>query len=497
MSENALTLTKDDARAIGMPTGTEWNAMLKMGMDLVGTGFLPSSIKTREQAAAIMLKGMELRVPPMQALSQIVMVQGKPTVSSELMLGLIYRDHGKQALRVKHTDNKSCTVEYRVEGWEGTSELTFTIEDAKQAGLLGKSGPWSQYPAVMLRWRAISQVAKIAFPETIGGMYVAGELGENVRVEGDNIISDPDAIESTGRPATTLTNPNPPSRTGTPASDKQISFIKGVAKELKDDTGALIFVRPDGHTNAASVDALVQVLTKGAESLDTLTSRGASYVIDWLKDAGEKKVDRNGNPVPGVNAGMRQQIHRVMQNHNLRSKWYPEDTAPLPFVNPETGEVAQEAAAGSFAEAIEDDDYPTQDEAEAWEEARHADGPAHSGPAAPQATESSVNESDIIDVEYDAPAEPKSGRGPDDNYVTDTKQLLRDFLASKSPQDGKYLMDSVPAPDQRRWLIKQITSQDDLDMLRLLFLTEVDFKEYNQDFTAQIKVIRDARNKQQ
>ncbi|MGB3329178.1 MAG: hypothetical protein WBA46_09510 [Thermomicrobiales bacterium] len=208
MSDTSSALTTANAREIGLPTGTEWKAMLTMGGDLAGTGFLPAHIKNGAQAAAIMLKGQELRVPPMQALANIVMVQGKPTVSSELMLAIIYRDHGKQALRVKETTAERCTIEYRVEGWDGTSELTFTIDDAKKAGLV-KPGPWTSYPAVMLRWRAISQVAKMAFPETIGGMYTPGELGEPVRIDGDNLVVDADAIETSGYVASPPPAPRP------------------------------------------------------------------------------------------------------------------------------------------------------------------------------------------------------------------------------------------------------------------------------------------------
>lgn len=455
MADNsALILTKDDARAMGMPTGTEWKAMLAMGMDLVGTGFLPKSITSKEQAAAIMLKGMELRVPPMQALANIVMVQGKPSVGSELMLALIYRDHGKQALRVKNTDAKSCTVEYRIDGWDGTQTLTYTIEDAKNANLV-KPGPWQQYPAVMLRWRAISQVAKMAFPETIGGMYTPGELGENVRVEGDNIVSIPEADFRSPAPQPTALFGSPqPQPTTTEASEKQMQFLKGLVKDIKDDTGSLIFVRPNGRTNAAALDALVFDLTNGTERLDTLTKRGATYVIDWATDA----LDRQTPDRPGINAGYRQTIHVLMQNHKMMAKWYPEDTATLPIVDQETGEVlpepnhdlAQEAAAGTFAE-------------------------------------------EILDAEFEPAPEPKSGRGPADHYTTDTKQLLTEFLASKDMKEGEYLMASVPAPDQKRWLIKQITTQEDLDLLRTLFLAANDFREYSSAFTDQIKAMRSSR----
>ncbi len=102
-----------------IPAQSEWKLLREMAASLVPTGFLPSGIKTPEQAVAVMLKGRELRVPPMYALSNIVVVQGKPTCGAELMLALIYRDHGKKAIRVKESTDQQCTVEYRLEGWDG------------------------------------------------------------------------------------------------------------------------------------------------------------------------------------------------------------------------------------------------------------------------------------------------------------------------------------------------------------------------------------------
>lgn len=169
-----------------IPAQSEWKLLREMAASLVPTGFLPSGIKTPEQAVAVMLKGRELRVPPMYALSNIVVVQGKPTCGAELMLALIYRDHGKKAIRVKESTDQQCTVEYRLEGWDGVQSYSFTIEQAEQAGLF-KNAVWKQYPAAMLRARCVSAVARMAFPESIGGMYSPGELGDDVAVtdEGD------------------------------------------------------------------------------------------------------------------------------------------------------------------------------------------------------------------------------------------------------------------------------------------------------------------------
>jgi hypothetical protein len=149
-----------------------------LGKTLLPTGFLPATIKTPEQALAIMLKGQELGIPAMYALSNITVIQGKPTANAELMLALIYRDHGDDAIDVEETTNTACTISYKRRKATARRSYTYTIEDARKAGLTSQT--WQKYPAAMLRARCISAVARYAFPDTIAGMYTPEELGATV-----------------------------------------------------------------------------------------------------------------------------------------------------------------------------------------------------------------------------------------------------------------------------------------------------------------------------
>lgn len=161
-----------------------WGAMKEQASVLVKSGFLPTSINTPEKAIALMIKGRELGVPAMYALSNIHIINGKPVCSAELMLALVQRDHGHDAIRVATTDNTKCVVEYKQ--WGKVATYAFTIKDAEIAGLTQKGGNWKSYPAAMLRARAISAVCRMAFPASIAGMYTPDELGGDIVVH-DNI----------------------------------------------------------------------------------------------------------------------------------------------------------------------------------------------------------------------------------------------------------------------------------------------------------------------
>lgn len=159
-----------------------WAMMREQATVLCKTGFLPQAIKSPEQAVAIMLKGRELGLPPMYALSNIAVINGKPVAGAELMLAVIYRDHGDSAVQVERTDATGCTLLYKRRQWPEYRAFSFTIEDAKRAGLA--NGPtWQKYPQAMLRARCVSAVARMAFPDSIGGMYTPEELGATVDID--------------------------------------------------------------------------------------------------------------------------------------------------------------------------------------------------------------------------------------------------------------------------------------------------------------------------
>lgn len=196
-----------------LPARSEWQVMREMSEALHESGLLPSWIKTPMAALAVIQKGKELGLQPMYALARISMIEGKPCCDAEGMAAMIYRDHGPNALTFVETTPDACTIEYRRAGGR-PGRLTFTIEDARRAGLLNKQN-WKNYPQAMLRARAISAAARMAFPDTIGGLYTPEELGAEVSIDehgemtvvdveqpdgpprGPRLVDDPDAGEPT------------------------------------------------------------------------------------------------------------------------------------------------------------------------------------------------------------------------------------------------------------------------------------------------------------
>lgn len=142
-------------------------------------------VNSPQQAMAIMLKGYELGLSLTAAFEFIQVVQGKPTLSPRGALALILQHPELDGIKIEDKKDSCSVWMKRKNGFEYT--LEFTIADAEKAGVIKPDSGWSKYPANMLRWRAVGFCADVVFPDVIGGMKRADEMGADITPEGDVI----------------------------------------------------------------------------------------------------------------------------------------------------------------------------------------------------------------------------------------------------------------------------------------------------------------------
>jgi hypothetical protein len=119
--------------------------------------------------------GAEIGLPPLQAMQNIAVINGRPAIWGDAMIALVRGSGALTSIVEDIADDgqsATCTVTRRN---EDPVSRTFTMEDAKIAGLLGKLGPWKQYPRRMLQMRARAWVLRDVFPDVLKGVYVAEE----------------------------------------------------------------------------------------------------------------------------------------------------------------------------------------------------------------------------------------------------------------------------------------------------------------------------------
>jgi hypothetical protein len=124
----------------------------------------------------VLLTGMELGLGPAQALRSIHVVEGKPTLSAQLMVALCKSRRDVCAyFTCVETTNDVATYETQRVGEPRAVRMSFSMEDAKRAGVAGK-GNWQKFPAAMLRARCSSLLARDCYPDLLSNLYDPDEL---------------------------------------------------------------------------------------------------------------------------------------------------------------------------------------------------------------------------------------------------------------------------------------------------------------------------------
>lgn len=127
--------------------------------------------KNAAQAFALMCVAQADGIPPIKAVQQYHIIEGKPALKSEAMLARFQAAGGK----IRWTERTS----QRVSLWlshpqAGELEVTWDMERAKAAGLAGKN-QWRSYPMQMMSARCISEGVRALCPACLGGFYTPEE----------------------------------------------------------------------------------------------------------------------------------------------------------------------------------------------------------------------------------------------------------------------------------------------------------------------------------
>ena len=137
--------------------------------------------KTPEQAYVAIATGMELGLKPMQALRNIVVIQGKPTFSADGAFAVVrnHPEYGGIEWIKQDAQEASCKITRVSKGGQlkETFVGSFSMKEAAAAGLANKDN-WKHYPARMLRARALSFACRDAFPDVLNGLYTPEEIRE-------------------------------------------------------------------------------------------------------------------------------------------------------------------------------------------------------------------------------------------------------------------------------------------------------------------------------
>lgn len=132
-------------------------------------------VKSREDAFVRILTGLELGLSAMQSLRGVYVINGRPTLAADLMVGVCKKKTEVcKYFRLVESNDKVATYETERVG-EGVTRMAYTIDQAKRAKLTGKD-TWVGHTEAMLRARASSLLARAVYSDLLNGLYDPDEV---------------------------------------------------------------------------------------------------------------------------------------------------------------------------------------------------------------------------------------------------------------------------------------------------------------------------------
>lgn len=192
-----MQLTTTNQRGFAPTTLTEAITFSEM---LSNSNMVPKAYQGKPQDILVCVQwGMEMGLAPMQALQNIAVINGKPSVYGDAMMALVQAspvcDDVEEYFEDEGTPNPVAVC---IASRKGRKPVTvrFSVKDAVKAQLWGKQGPWTQYPKRMMQMRARGFALRDAFPDVLKGLISVEEAQDY-----------PD--EAKPRPAKDITPRNP------------------------------------------------------------------------------------------------------------------------------------------------------------------------------------------------------------------------------------------------------------------------------------------------
>ena len=146
------------------------------------TEFAPKDFRGKPEACLMAIQhGSEIGLSKMQSLQSIAVVNGRPTIYGDAALAVCLASPVCEWITedlMGEGDKMVATCSAQRRGYPAPITSTFSVADAKAAGLWAKGGPWTQYPKRMLAMRARGFALRNAFADVLRGLVTSEEAGD-------------------------------------------------------------------------------------------------------------------------------------------------------------------------------------------------------------------------------------------------------------------------------------------------------------------------------
>jgi len=267
---------------------------------------VPKSYQRKPQDILVAVQwGYELGLQPLQALQNIAIINGKPSVYGDAALALVKNDPRCAGVNEKIEGDGDARTAYckvkRRYGEEIEETIAqFSVADAKRARLWGKQGPWSQYPDRMLQMRARGFAIRDAFPDALKGVITAEEA--------QDYPSEPKDVTPRANPLDQITAPEPaPEPLPEPEPEIEPEIEEAVEVQTDPDFSPWQVFNHLGnpygkevpHTSQDYVDMLKKMMSVYANLQmspdgDTIETREKMTMLRQVREQNQARIDQLG-----------------------------------------------------------------------------------------------------------------------------------------------------------------------------------------------------------
>lgn len=212
----------------------------RLGSMIFASGLAPYSMKSKEAVCAAVMYGMEIGLPPMQAVQSIAVIGGRPTIYGDAAIALVRQSGLLASFRetIEGEGDERAGV-CRVSRFHPSGEIEeiterFTVAMAKTAGLWDKRGrsgeatPWQLYPDRMLRARARGFALRDLFADVLKGLRIYEEAAD---IE---LQALPDR-EPPAPPPAAISPPTPPAPPAPPPEEEEAAPVRDRLADMEND----------------------------------------------------------------------------------------------------------------------------------------------------------------------------------------------------------------------------------------------------------------------
>lgn len=149
---------------------------------VVDSGWAPKGMERPESVLIALQHGAELGLPPMAALQNIAVINGRPGIYGDAALALVRHSGLLESYEEREVGTRGKDdwgFEIKVKRKDSLPAVeSFTVADAKTANLWAKAGPWTLYPKRMLKFRARGFSLRDNFGDVLKGLRTVEELND-------------------------------------------------------------------------------------------------------------------------------------------------------------------------------------------------------------------------------------------------------------------------------------------------------------------------------